>query len=380
MPAPEPAAGGRVVGAILAGLAAAAVLIAFVYLQAGTSAAATTAQPQPAPSGPPASAPAPSAVARLVPVSGTLAAGAVGGPDGAGADDGSTLSAAVPLTATAPVTVTAKATGAVSATIATTASLGTDLLHPPAPFFTYRRPFSPDHAVEASRYYPYGTTGRGAYLLHHGVDIGNQMGTPVLAIGPGVVEYAGDDTRRVWGPYGDFYGNVVVIRHPDSLEGQPVFSLYGHLSEVDATAGQTVAAGDVIGKVGMAGIALGPHLHLEVRLGEADYESTRNIELFLAPLAGRGTIVGRLLDRQGAPAAGRTVGLYRLADDGSQKYVAETSSYPGRHVHPSAELGENFLFADIPAGRYRLAAGPPLGVTAVVTVTDGGASAVTLQP
>jgi murein DD-endopeptidase MepM/ murein hydrolase activator NlpD len=255
------------------------------------------------------------------------------------------------------------------------------VLAPPAPFFSYRRPFSTRHAIEASRYYPYGTTGLGdEYLLHHGIDIGNPMGAEVLAVADGLVEYAGDDVSRLWGPQADFYGNLVVLRHADLVEGQPLYSLYGHLSRVDVQAGQAVAAGDPLGQVGMAGIAMGPHLHLEVRVGEPGYEATRNPELFLAPMQGRGTIVGRAMTADGRLAEGLRIRLFRLGEDGTEAPVNSTFTYPGRGVRPTAELGENFLFADLPAGRYKLYAGPPVGASRAYTLPEGAAILAELTP
>ena len=46
-----------------------------------------------------------------------------------------------------------------------------------------------------------------------------------------------------------------------------VYLLYGHLSQVSVATGQRVAPGDLVGAVGMTGIAIGPHLHVEMRLG-----------------------------------------------------------------------------------------------------------------
>lgn len=366
--------------AALGAVVACAIFLTFVFLQAQRTVPVAVRQP-------PRSIVAPHVAATPV---ATTAAGTTAT---------AAITTTVPITSTAlatvsPTTVIGAATAAVTVTVtvsgtAAAAEIGpggtaggsgsvTPLVDVPAPFFSYGRPFSSDHAIEASRYYPYGTKARGEYLLHHGVDIGNAMDTPVLAIGDGEVVYAGDDRQRLWGPYADFYGNVVVLRHADKLEGQPVLSLYGHLNHVDVAAGQTVRAGEQVGRVGMAGIALGPHLHLEVRLGEADYESTRNSELFLAPIPGRGTIVGRALSAPGTLSPNVRVSLFGLEPDGGAKYYGETRSYPTQHVHPSAELGENFLFADIPAGRYRLVADSPVGATANITLTDGSALLVEL--
>jgi murein DD-endopeptidase MepM/ murein hydrolase activator NlpD len=57
------------------------------------------------------------------------------------------------------------------------------------------------------------------------------------------------------------YGNTVVLDH-----GLGLFSLYGHLSEMSVTAGQTVARGDTVGKTGDTGLAAGDHLHFSVMI------------------------------------------------------------------------------------------------------------------
>jgi hypothetical protein len=61
-----------------------------------------------------------------------------------------------------------------------------------------------------------------------------------------------------------FTGNTVVIDH-----GMGLFSLFAHLSEIDTQIGATVAADDVVGKVGATGRVTGPHLHWTVRLNGA---------------------------------------------------------------------------------------------------------------
>jgi murein DD-endopeptidase MepM/ murein hydrolase activator NlpD len=296
---------------------------------------------------------------------------------------------ALAATATSQAAQAATATAAAAPTATPTAALvvaaGSEgvPLDPPAPYFTFRRPFDSSNETRASRFYPYGTTGGGAYLLHHGVDIGNAMGTPVLAVGDGEVVFAGDDLgAELWGPQPDFFGRLVTLRHPGGLGGQPLYSLYGHLSEVKVQPGQEVKAGETIGLVGMAGIALGPHLHLEFRNGADphDYESTRNPEIFLAPHPGQGTIIGRLVDAENRLLPDVTLGLYAVGADGGEDWISQSTTYPNRHVNPDAAFDENFVFADTPAGRYVVAAN--VGgrrVSGQVEVVDGGVVGVALR-
>ncbi len=89
-------------------------------------------------------------------------------------------------------------------------------------------------------------------LFHKGVDYEAAMGTPVIAAADGVVEDFG--ARGT-------YGNYIRIRHSARLE-----TAYAHLSGFSANLdiGMPVHRGDVIGYVGMTGVATGPHLYFEL--------------------------------------------------------------------------------------------------------------------
>lgn len=90
---------------------------------------------------------------------------------------------------------------------------------------------------------------------HSGADFASPAGRPVKAPNAGRIVVAGSRY---------FTGNTVLIDH-----GQGLFSLMAHLSEIDVNPGATVAAGDVVGKVGATGRVTGPHLHWTVRLNGA---------------------------------------------------------------------------------------------------------------
>lgn len=248
----------------------------------------------------------------------------------------------------------------------------------PAPYFAFRRPFDDGETVEASRFYPFGTDAGGQYLLHHGVDIGNPLGTPVRAVGDGRVVFAGRDDVLVWGPTTDFYGRLVVVEHAERLGGAPLYSLYGHLDEALVRVGQAVARGEVVGRVGAEGVALGPHLHLEFRTRARDYTAAVNPELLLAPLPGRGTIAGRVLDAEGHAVPGARVTLFALDASGGASFAAQTTTYPATPFAPAWRWDEGFLFADVPAGRYAVVC-DAVGGRDEAAVTDGGAALVVLR-
>jgi murein DD-endopeptidase MepM/ murein hydrolase activator NlpD len=92
----------------------------------------------------------------------------------------------------------------------------------------------------------------GGWRLHKGTDYAANLGTPVRAIGDGVV------VREGWG---SGYGNVLEIRHRNGF-----VTRYGHLSRFarGLHTGARVTIGETIAYVGSTGMSTGPHLHFEV--------------------------------------------------------------------------------------------------------------------
>lgn len=232
--------------------------------------------------------------------------------------------------------------------------------------------------------YQFGSTGGGRYRIHHGVDIGNVIDTPVLASASGEVIHAGPDNPALLGPYNDFYGNAVVIHLDRKLNSpygeQDVYLLYGHLASVEVQEGQWVGAGENIGGVGMTGIAIGPHLHLEVRLGQNSYLHTVNPTLWMRPFANTGIVAVRLLSANGRTWPNVHLSLFRYAEDGVHWYrVIET--YPEQEsIGPDPSWGENGALSNIPVGTYRILA--YVGgeeVSQEITVRDGETTFVELR-
>jgi murein DD-endopeptidase MepM/ murein hydrolase activator NlpD len=93
----------------------------------------------------------------------------------------------------------------------------------------------------------------GIVRMHEGVDISNDVGTPVYATGDGVVESAGGT--------GGGYGIAVEVNH-----GFGYKSWYAHLLRPAVRIGQKVRRGDLIAYSGNSGLSTAPHLHYEVRL------------------------------------------------------------------------------------------------------------------
>jgi murein DD-endopeptidase MepM/ murein hydrolase activator NlpD len=110
--------------------------------------------------------------------------------------------------------------------------------------------------------------------LHMGVDLDGAIGTPVIASNRGVVVIVHD-----------FYyaGNAIHIDH-----GTGLTTAYMHLSEMSVAVGDTVARGEVIGKVGATGRVTGPHLHWHAKYGLLTVNplSLLDVDPVAAPLNG----------------------------------------------------------------------------------------------
>jgi len=228
--------------------------------------------------------------------------------------------------------------------------------------FILVRPIAPNaSSVTPALTYLYGTTSHGDFDVHHGEEFVNPTGTPLYAVADGVVVTAGNDTQqRLCGDDGkktcgrdiNFYGNLVVIQLERGYNGQRVFALSGHMNKIGVSVGDRVKQGDPLGEIGMTGVALGPHVHFEVRVGTNDYAHTRNPILWMTPLQGRGAMAGRFADAKGNLQRGAMINLYR-ADPETFLYATETYSRDDAPpVNSDDDIGENFAFPDLAPGDY----------------------------
>lgn len=89
-------------------------------------------------------------------------------------------------------------------------------------------------------------------VFHEGLDIANEVWTPVFATADGIVSFVG---IRI------FYGTSVMINH----RGSGFTTVYAHLEKASVEEGQVVKRGELVGYMGNTGRSTGPHLHYEVR-------------------------------------------------------------------------------------------------------------------
>lgn len=94
------------------------------------------------------------------------------------------------------------------------------------------------------------TSSYGDRAGHNGVDIANDIGTPIYATTDGVVIEAGPASG---------FGLWVRVQHDDGA-----ISVYGHINEALVSEGQNVEAGEQIATMGNRGYSTGPHLHFEI--------------------------------------------------------------------------------------------------------------------
>jgi murein DD-endopeptidase MepM/ murein hydrolase activator NlpD len=96
----------------------------------------------------------------------------------------------------------------------------------------------------------FGAKGKGQ--ISNGIDIAATQSQPITAAGDGVVSYAGNEIP--------VFGGLILISH-----GGGWVTAYGHAESLDVVRGQSVRAGQTIGRAGASGFAERPQLHFEIR-------------------------------------------------------------------------------------------------------------------
>ena len=225
-------------------------------------------------------------------------------------------------------------------------------LHPDDHYWL-SRPIPSDRRNYDLEYYPYGNdvliAEYAPYRIHRGLDFPNTPGTPVLASSSGTVIHAGAKISRLDGI--NYYGNTVIIKHDWQWQGQDIYTLYAHTMELFVEEGDYVEGGQLIAGVGATGLVSGPHLHLEVRVGEDLHESTRNPMLWIAPYEGWGTLAGRVVDAEGKFITGARVSVRPI---NVQTEPRDQYTYLNWELKSDEVWQENFVVGDLPAGRYEV--------------------------
>lgn len=155
-------------------------------------------------------------------------------------------------------------------------SLKKAFLRSPIPFSRISSGFSME------RYHPILKQWR----AHKGVDFAAPMGTPAKATADGVVAFKGVESG---------YGNVVILNHPGNLS-----TVYGHLSRFPKGmhTGERIRQGDVVGFVGMTGMATGPHLHYEFRVNGLQHDPMSVALPNALPISGANKIAFKALSNK----------------------------------------------------------------------------------
>lgn len=246
-------------------------------------------------------------------------------------------------------------------------------LHPDDHYWL-ARPIASDRRNYDLTWYHYGNRPMRSealpYRVHHGLDFPNETGTPIFAASSGTVVWAGPLRSNRDGV--NYYGNTVIIKHDWQWREKDVYTLYAHTLELFVEVGDQVDQGQLIAGVGASGEVSGPHLHLEVRVGDNNYANTVNPALWLAPYEGWGTLAGRFMDNRGEPIHGAQLTIIPVNVVGDLEVpIQRQRTYEPSTVNPDEVWQENFVVADLPAGEYRVI---------LVTAGETFRRTVTIQP
>ena len=97
----------------------------------------------------------------------------------------------------------------------------------------------------------------GTLRFHAGIDIANEIGTPI---------YSAFDGEIIVADYDEWNGNYIKIAHDNGI-----MTVYCHCNELYVKKGERVKAGQKIAEMGSTGSSTGPHLHFELRINNISY-------------------------------------------------------------------------------------------------------------
>lgn len=226
--------------------------------------------------------------------------------------------------------------------------------------FILQRPIGPSGRSTIDISIRFGSYARNLKAARHGVSFINSTGTPVLAAAEGTVVAAGNDSSTAYGPYTNYYGNLVILEHTLPASAEPLYTVYGHLSEVLVQTGQNVQAGQEIGRVGSSGDIAGSALAFEIRYGANDYDAARNPELWLAPQVDEngqtyGALAGIVMDSAGRYPTVENIVIERLAGKGKPALDTDyLKTYAEDRLKGAMPWGESFAISSLPAGAYQI--------------------------
>ena len=275
-------------------------------------------------------------------------------------------SASIPSSTPVQTDFLTHTTSSTPTSLPTTSPLPLSPTHSPTPSsqsrisFPLSRPISPPGRDTVDPTYRFGSTQNDAREPHHGVELLNSSGTPVIASADGRVIFTGEDWDAIYSPIPNFYGLVVIVQHEIIGYVQPFFTLYAHLSEISVDEGESVILGQRVGLVGFSGAAVGSHLHFEVRMGENTYESVRNPELWLHPHTDvnsqpYGAIAGLILDKNGDILHLKNLVIERVSRNGQTIGIPiYLDTYAEPALIAQEPWGESFAVGDLPPGQYRI--------------------------